>query len=291
MLSEKQCCSSSLLDHNDLMQCMGACLCLSGAAKELWLFGTVSRRAATKVPSCTVKPGCPARAQLLRNLREGVQTLHVCGDWAVTDDAVLDMSTDRVWVQGRAPRKRISALQVPALSGCEALHGMHHSCSARSRQTSLSGAGAAKLCACCHMTCLVRALQAGVLSLRAHLWSTDVDLFMYEQRQNALSVLSSHPLLRAGGARAGVLAADQRPGRGGARRSIFAALPLQGGWPPPGAPPASLGVRLQQAALMPLFHGLLGCWRGVSVGARVWSREAIRGLFCAAGRSGRRRER
>ena len=51
------------------------------------------------------------RAQLLRNLREGVTTLHVCGDWAATDDAVLDMSTDAVWVQGRAARKRISALQ------------------------------------------------------------------------------------------------------------------------------------------------------------------------------------
>ena len=50
-------------------------------------------------------------AQLLRNLRQGVQTLHVCGDWAATDDAVLDMSTDAVWVQGRAARKRISTLQ------------------------------------------------------------------------------------------------------------------------------------------------------------------------------------
>ena len=41
-----------------------------------------------------------------------MQTLHVCGDWAATDDAVLDMSTDLVWVQGRAAHKRISALQV-----------------------------------------------------------------------------------------------------------------------------------------------------------------------------------
>ncbi|KAK9826136.1 hypothetical protein WJX81_007979 [Elliptochloris bilobata] len=49
--------------------------------------------------------------RLLRNLRQGVQTLHVCGDWAATDDAVLDMDTDLVWVQGRALRKRISALQ------------------------------------------------------------------------------------------------------------------------------------------------------------------------------------
>lgn len=44
-----------------------------------------------------------------------MQTLHVCGDWAATDDAVLDMSTDAVWVQGRAARKRISALQARRL--------------------------------------------------------------------------------------------------------------------------------------------------------------------------------
>ena len=57
-----------------------------------------------------------ARAQLLRQLRQGVQTLHVCGDWGASEDAVLDMHTPRVWVQGRAAHKRISALQVPPLA-------------------------------------------------------------------------------------------------------------------------------------------------------------------------------
>ena len=42
--------------------------------------------------------------RLLANLRESVATLHVCGDWdGASEDAALEMSTPRVWVQGRAP--------------------------------------------------------------------------------------------------------------------------------------------------------------------------------------------
>lgn len=52
-------------------------------------------------------------AQLLKNLRRSVATLQICGEWrAENEDATLEMSTQRVWVQGRAPQKRLSALQV-----------------------------------------------------------------------------------------------------------------------------------------------------------------------------------
>ena len=56
-----------------------------------------------------------ACAQLLKNLRQSVATLQICGDWAQQgsgQDAVLEMATERVWVQGRASQKRLMALQV-----------------------------------------------------------------------------------------------------------------------------------------------------------------------------------
>ena len=50
--------------------------------------------------------------QLLKNLRQSVATLQICGEWgSANDDATLEMSTDRVWMQGRAPQKRLTALQ------------------------------------------------------------------------------------------------------------------------------------------------------------------------------------
>ena len=50
--------------------------------------------------------------RLLANLRESVATLHVCGDWdGASEDAALEMSTPRVWVQGRAPAERLGSLQ------------------------------------------------------------------------------------------------------------------------------------------------------------------------------------
>ncbi|CAL8470645.1 g10187 [Coccomyxa elongata] len=50
--------------------------------------------------------------KLLKNLRRSVATLQICGEWrAENEDAALEMSTQRVWVQGRAPQKRLSALQ------------------------------------------------------------------------------------------------------------------------------------------------------------------------------------
>ena len=52
-------------------------------------------------------------AQLLRNLRQSVATLQICGEWqGEKEEAMLEMATERVWVQGRAPQKRLAALQV-----------------------------------------------------------------------------------------------------------------------------------------------------------------------------------
>ncbi|CAL5220304.1 g2292 [Coccomyxa viridis] len=50
--------------------------------------------------------------KLMKNLRQSVATLQICGEWgSANDDATLEMSTDRVWMQGRAPQKRLTALQ------------------------------------------------------------------------------------------------------------------------------------------------------------------------------------
>lgn len=54
--------------------------------------------------------------KLLLNLQKSVATLSVCGEWGGNsgnsdDEAALEMSSARVWVQGRAPAARLSSLQ------------------------------------------------------------------------------------------------------------------------------------------------------------------------------------
>lgn len=50
--------------------------------------------------------------QLLMNLRRSVTTLDVGGEWGQEgDEATLQMETERLWMQGRAPQKRLSVLQ------------------------------------------------------------------------------------------------------------------------------------------------------------------------------------
>lgn len=50
--------------------------------------------------------------QLLKNLRQSVATLQICGEWGSgKDEATLQMSTERVWMQGRVPQKRLTTLQ------------------------------------------------------------------------------------------------------------------------------------------------------------------------------------
>ena len=58
--------------------------------------------------------------RLLANLQKSVATLSVCGEWGGEgsgkeqggdDEAALEMSSARVWVQGRAPAARLSSLQ------------------------------------------------------------------------------------------------------------------------------------------------------------------------------------
>ena len=53
--------------------------------------------------------------QLLTNLRRSVATLDICGEWGTgskaNDEAALEVKTDRVWMEGRAQQKRLSALQ------------------------------------------------------------------------------------------------------------------------------------------------------------------------------------
>ncbi|KAK9833755.1 hypothetical protein WJX74_005066 [Apatococcus lobatus] len=53
--------------------------------------------------------------QLLKNLQRSIQTLEICGEWNVGGqdeaEATLEMRTDRIWMQGRAPQKQLSALQ------------------------------------------------------------------------------------------------------------------------------------------------------------------------------------
>lgn len=54
--------------------------------------------------------------QLLRNLRHSVTTLEILGEWGTgarsEDEAALELKTDRMWMEGRAQQKRLSALQV-----------------------------------------------------------------------------------------------------------------------------------------------------------------------------------
>lgn len=53
--------------------------------------------------------------KLLKNLRRSVATLDICGEWGTgskaNDEAALEVKTDRVWMEGRAQQKRLSALQ------------------------------------------------------------------------------------------------------------------------------------------------------------------------------------
>ncbi|KAK9795502.1 hypothetical protein WJX73_010272 [Symbiochloris irregularis] len=51
--------------------------------------------------------------QLLHNLRRSVATLQICGDWGASDgqDATLELSNESLWMQGRAPQKRLTVLQ------------------------------------------------------------------------------------------------------------------------------------------------------------------------------------
>ncbi|CAK0782854.1 hypothetical protein CVIRNUC_006049 [Coccomyxa viridis] len=52
------------------------------------------------------------RLHLLKNLRQSVATLQICGEWgAGKEEATLQMSTERVWMQGRVPQKRLTTLQ------------------------------------------------------------------------------------------------------------------------------------------------------------------------------------
>lgn len=54
--------------------------------------------------------------QLLKNLRQSVATLQICGEWgAGKEEATLQMSTERVWMQGRVPQKRLTTLQAATL--------------------------------------------------------------------------------------------------------------------------------------------------------------------------------
>ena len=66
--------------------------------------------------------------KLLANLQKSVATLSVCGEWggdngkgnSGDDEAALEMSSARVWVQGRAPAARLSSLQAAWAATAEA---------------------------------------------------------------------------------------------------------------------------------------------------------------------------
>eukprot|EP00803_Ostreobium_quekettii_P005045 evm.model.scf_116.7 EVM.evm.TU.scf_116.7 scf_116:65647-71826(+) len=50
--------------------------------------------------------------KLLKNLQRSVATLNVCGSWhSDSEESTLEMRSRRVWIQGRAPNKRLSVLQ------------------------------------------------------------------------------------------------------------------------------------------------------------------------------------
>ena len=54
--------------------------------------------------------------QLLKNLRRSIATLDILGEWGTgarsEDEAALELKTDRIWMEGRAQQKHLSALQV-----------------------------------------------------------------------------------------------------------------------------------------------------------------------------------
>ena len=57
-------------------------------------------------------------------------TLQICGEWGSgNDDATLEMSTERVWMQGRAPQKRLTALQARNATPAACVTA-HHTCHA-----------------------------------------------------------------------------------------------------------------------------------------------------------------
>lgn len=51
--------------------------------------------------------------KLLKNLQRSVATLEICGEWDKegSAEATLEMSTPRIWMQGRAPQHQLSLLQ------------------------------------------------------------------------------------------------------------------------------------------------------------------------------------
>ena len=61
-------------------------------------------------------------------------TLQICGEWGSgNDDATLEMSTERVWVQGRAPQKRLTALQARNATPAACITA-HHTCHAAGKR-------------------------------------------------------------------------------------------------------------------------------------------------------------
>ena len=82
--------------------CVRNCLLTLQAAAA----GGASGRGAVSAESCVLP------LQLLMNLRRSITTLDICGEWGGDREATLEMSLGNVYVQGRAPQKRLSALQV-----------------------------------------------------------------------------------------------------------------------------------------------------------------------------------
>lgn len=51
--------------------------------------------------------------RVLQNLRKSVATLEICGEWDQegSAEATLEMSTPRIWMQGRAAHRQLTVLQ------------------------------------------------------------------------------------------------------------------------------------------------------------------------------------
>ena len=68
------------------------------------------------------------RVSIIVSAKKSVATLSVCGEWggdngkgnSGDDEAALEMSSARVWVQGRAPAARLSSLQAAWAATAEA---------------------------------------------------------------------------------------------------------------------------------------------------------------------------